>query len=574
MKIRPRHPPARPSRFAVLTRHFFRRMFVNETVSFEDRMAAKIAGLIAVLAIMPGVMADSLLFKYLLAPDRGTFWADATMFIAVVMLMIGIITLFERDGLFLDQRDYRNLMPLPVRPFTVFSAKFASLVMFIGMFALGINSLSSFVFAMYLGHSRGYGLAAAGAVFMVHILVMLAASVFVFLLMALVAGGLAAVHPGRLFQRLSDAVRIALMAGQLYLIYLFLVDTRFIRLTYDQVRALKTAPSAFMMNFPPLWFSGLYQTMLGDRDPFFRGLAARALLALAAVIAAFILVTLLAYRRSLAHMASEGRERGRRSPAGRLLEPILNSLVFRSPAERAFFLFNGRTLSRSRFHRTRILSCLGVGSGLAVIMFASVGSYFRKDAAGAMLSLPLVLSFFLLVGLRDACDHPLEFEANWVLRTAAGHNAGACFSSLKKTVFLFILLPLHALLLAFYRLFWSWRTAGIHSLYALALAVLLMEVLFFRRRKIPFACSYLPGRAGTPYFWLIYALLGVAYVFVPRRLEPYFLTGGAPFVIFMAAVAAVVAAVHMYHGRFFYPKHPVVFDDEPEPVMTGIFQDI
>ncbi|MCD6191843.1 MAG: hypothetical protein J7L26_00020 [Candidatus Aminicenantes bacterium] len=49
-------------RLIILTRHFFKRLFLNETVFFEEQMIGKVIGIIAILSIFPAYVADSLLF--------------------------------------------------------------------------------------------------------------------------------------------------------------------------------------------------------------------------------------------------------------------------------------------------------------------------------------------------------------------------------------------------------------------------------------------------------------------------------------------------------------------------------
>ena len=62
-----RKPQFNSSSFYVLTRHFFRRLFLNETVLFEDRMVASVIGVISILSILSAHVANSLLFKYMLS---------------------------------------------------------------------------------------------------------------------------------------------------------------------------------------------------------------------------------------------------------------------------------------------------------------------------------------------------------------------------------------------------------------------------------------------------------------------------------------------------------------------------
>uniref|UniRef100_UPI00404A0117 hypothetical protein n=1 Tax=Candidatus Saccharicenans sp. TaxID=2819258 RepID=UPI00404A0117 len=130
-----------------------------------------------------------------------------------------------------------------------------------------------------------------------------------------------------------------------------------------------------------------------------------------------------------------------------------------------------------------------------LIMLLSTGRYFWKYQTGIMLSLALVLTFFLLVGVRDAVSIPVNYEANWVFRITENRDRWPYFLALRKSIFLLYILPLYAVLFVLYGTIWSWKAAMLHCLYDLAFAVLLMEVLFFQYKKFPFACSYLPGKS-------------------------------------------------------------------------------
>jgi hypothetical protein len=559
------------SRLILLTRHFFKRLFLNETVFFEEQMAAKVIGIIAILSIFPAFVADALLFKYLLEPEKATAWVEISLFTSLIMLVVGLITLFEWEVIFLERRDYLNLMPLPVKPLTVFSAKFISLVMFVGMFVIGINSLSSFVFAMYLGESRGYGLLSALLLFLTHLLVMLAAGSFIFFVMAFIFGLLNIVIRGKFFQRLSDIIRFALLVGHIFLLYFFLIDTKFIQNWFENLRDLKTMPTPVMMNFPPLWFTGLYQVLLGNRDIFFKTLASRALMALGVAIGAFFLITLVSYSRHLKKLSLERAKHYRPALLKRIFEPVLNLTLLRNPVERAAFWFYGQVITRSRIHRTRLISYLGVGAGFLLILFVSAGKLAWKTQSGNMLSVPLALSFFLLVGIRDATNIPLTYEANWVFQATEISDPWPYFAALRKSIFLFTLVPLYGLLFILYSFIWNLKLAGLHCLYDLAFAVLLMEGLFFNHKKFPFACSYVPGKSKMHVFWLLYLFLFLAYIYIPRWTESYFLASGSRFIIFYAFFILIVSGAWLYHKFYFYPKQGLIYEETPEPSLIELF---
>ena len=109
----------------------------------------------SVLAVIIGWSSQMLLFfKYELSPDVNTSWQEKNYVFLLMMIIFGIVTLLEWEMLFPDRRDFVNLTPLPVRLRTVFAAKLASFIAFIGLFSVAMNSLSSVVFALFLAQWR------------------------------------------------------------------------------------------------------------------------------------------------------------------------------------------------------------------------------------------------------------------------------------------------------------------------------------------------------------------------------------------------------------------------------------
>lgn len=556
----------------ILTRHFFRRLFLNETVFFEEQAIQKTIGIIAILSIFPAYIAESLLFIYLLERERGTAWSETALFTTLIMLLIGLITLFEWDVIFLDRRDFQNLRPLPLRPLSVFPAKFLSLVLFVGLFAAGINSLSSLVFAMYLSESRGYGLLAGFLLLLIHLLVMLAAGGFIFFSMALLVGLFNILLRGKFFSGLLDTIRFGLIVAHIFFLYFFVLDTKWIQERFENIQALKNTPTPFMMNYPPLWFTGLYQVLSGNREPFFQELASRALLSLSAVIGAFFLLTLISYSRYLKKVSPEGARHLRPSIVRKIFEPVLNFTILRDPGQRGSFWFYHSVLNRSRIHRNKIIIYFSLGLGLSLILLVSTGRYFWKYQAGNMLSLPLVLSFFLLVGAKEASSLPANQPASWVFMVSEGAEKWPYFSAFKKCLILHLVLPLHLALFIFYSILWDWKRAGIHCLYSVVFAVLLMEILFFRQRKFPFACSYLPGKSRIHSRWLVYVIAFFSYILTPRWIEPYFLRRPSSLIGLFLGLAIILIGLKIYHACYFYRKENILYEDLPELSPVELLQ--
>jgi len=99
----------------------------------------------------------------------------------------------------------------------------------------------------------------------------------------------------------------------------------------------------------------------------------------------------------------------------------------------------------------------------------------------------------------------------------------------------------------------------------------LMEVLFFQHKKFPFACSYLPGKSQLHVLWLVYLFLFLAYILIPRWLEPEVLAGTSHFIILYAVFILIAVALWLYHKFKFYPKHNLIYEDNPEPSIVELF---
>ena len=176
---------------------------------------------------------------------------------------------------------------------------------------------------------------------------------------------------------------------------------------------------------PPMWFLGLYQNQLGWHQPVFlqlSGLGQHAV-GLAGLVA--VLSYALSYRRSISRSLDdlEGERASPQGWVGRALTLLLDRVLLRSPSERAAFHFIRQTTFRSRSHRVLVAAYAGAGLGLVfqsltAATAAGDRSWWRHPQ-GVLLPVPLVLSLFLLLGLRYAFTVPAELRANWLFQLSA-----------------------------------------------------------------------------------------------------------------------------------------------------------
>ena len=556
--------------FAFLTRHFFGRLFRNEIVDFEDQMKERLIAVLAVLAIIIFWSAETLLFKYYFVPDTNVSWQEKTYILTLVMIIFGIVTLLEWDVLFPDRQDFLNLTPLPVRMRTIFVGKLASFVLFIGLFSVAMNSGAAVLFSMYLAPWRGEGDLVFGARYAAsHLVAAFAACAFVFFACVFLQFLLMAVLPGRLYRRLSFLVRGVLLCGFIFLLLAFFFEPALLDGSFRSLPGLKESGEAFFYRFPPFWFVGLYEKLLGSPDPAFGPLANSAVLALVMALAGFIAASGLTYRRHIGKTLET--ERGRSGLGGlrEAWEGLFGRAALRGPEERAVYGFFSRTLRSSQKQRISMVTYLAV-AGAVIMLYLMIGRQgFRDLSPGntALLAQPLVLALILLAGLRSVVNTPAWPKANWVFEVTETGRTRHYVTGLKKGILFRWLVPLAGLVFASHLLIWPAGTALRHAVFVLVVSGLAMEAFFRHFRKVPFACSFVPGKFKFHVWVMPLAVLFLAFLALVSRLEKALLPSPSAFALFLAAAAGLWLAVHLGNRRF-YSRTLLLFEDEPEPAMV------
>jgi hypothetical protein len=560
------------AQIGILTRHFFTRLFRNDIVDFEDQMKARLIAVLSILAVIMGWSSQLLIFfKYEFSPDAGISWQDKNYVFILMMLIFGIVTLLEWEMLFPDRRDFVNLTPLPVRLRTVFAAKLASFVAFIALFSAAMNSLTSVVFMMFLAQWRSNSLLFGLRYLLAHLASAFTACFCVFFACMFVNLLLSAVLPAALYRRASALVRFVLFALFIFLLISFLTDPAGVSGVLRSLPRLKDHGSPLVLRIPSLWFVGLYETLLGTSDPVFTALARRAGLAFGLSFVAFGLACILSYLRQVRKTLESPKRRRRLRGLRGLAAGIAQKAVLRTPEARAVGTFFSKTIRSSPKHRTVLFNGLAIGA--AVAMLSIVAS--RRDIQALSPANPLFLAqsilivFVVLAAIRLAVDIPAALESNWVFQVTEAAERARYVSGLKTKVFFQWLLPLAALLFAAH--LWLWREAGaaaLHAAFCLSLSVPVLEALFFRYRKIPFASSHVPGKLrlqtrGVPYLFGVIALLAAL-----ANLEKALLHHRMAFLAFFPAAGLAGLALRRLNARFL-ETHPLVYEEEPEPAMIG-----
>ncbi len=557
--------------FIALVRHFFGRFFDNEFVAQNTEMSATVTKILALLAA-PGVILPCLRYTtylqldaYPMADRLPVLWFDRSFLICFSMLVMGGVTVLEWDALFPDRRDYVSLMPLPILSRTIFLGKVGALLLFLLGFTVSVNFVSTFLFPLISWRppanmrdvSIPMGLILMARPIVAQAVTILSANAFVFVSLVAFEGILLNILSVAMFRRISVYVQSALVFGLLSLFFFF-------PNVASNIVALKAAHAHRLFFFPPMWFLGMNEWMLGTRDEGMLELARYARWGLAGATLLGALAYTVAYRRHV-RRTLESLDEGdaARTRVNQFITRLADRLV-KNPIERGVVAYIGKTMARSAKHR--IFLAVYIGVGCALILQTILASGLRQ----AWLSAPLVLSFFVLSGIRYIFTIPTELPANWMFRVSETDDRRHALDASRRAMIWFGVAPLFTALAPFYFVLWGPAVAIAHVTFSVVISILLVEAMLLEFWKIPFACSYPPGKANITLLWIVYWVAFTTYAYSMASLESWMVARPWRLIPFYAAAALAWYGFHLWRKRWDRVGYTLIFDDVPEPMVRTL----
>ena len=562
-----------PAQLFRLTKHFFDRFFESELVSPNADSRLAVAHILAVLTV-PGCLASFwMMGKYAYLAIRGipipehASMVDKSIFVALSMAIMGFICVLEWDLVFPDRKDFLIQGPLPISIRTIFTAKLLALMFFLSLFILAINSCSTLLYTLVVKFERGPLLLLfrnMGS----HAAAVSGGSFFVFFLFGSLQGLLTTVLSHRAFQKITRFVQLLLF------FVLVLVSFQFPRICV-MFKSLWSENHLLLTFFPPAWYLGVYEVLMGKRDPQLIYFATIGFWALVLSMAVFALFFLLGYQRQV-KKCLESIEEEPRLACGwlRLLSNFLDGSLVRSPAQQSTFHFAVKTVLRSQRHRLMLSGYLGTGLALvvveiiALILHSGYQGLFRVNLA--LLSAPQVLSFLSLVGMRYVFTVPAALEANWIFKLTEGQDKAGWSAGVRKVMWLTVICPLFGAMLPVYAWLWGWKTATAHLCFGLTLSLFLTELLLRGFFKVPFTCSYLPAKANLKSLWAAYVAAFGIYAYTMSELEFWLLKRPLRMIVFYGLALSLIWKLISARKARERKAVQFIYEENPEPVVLTL----
>ena len=564
-----------------LTRHFFKRFLNLEFISEESAAHLDVAQVLGVLTFPGWYFALERFWVY-----DFTYWhftpnsyrtltlTDQCLYVFFSMIVIGMIAVLEWDRLFPDGRDHANLMPLPLRIETIFCAKAAALAKFIGLFILAVAGIPVVLYPLV--SSRGLlpapGLGHVVRMMMAHGIAIFSGCLFMVLFFVALQGVLINLLGYRQFKRVSlyvQGLATVVLVGLLVLLPLI----------PQLLPDWEKAHSPVLYALPPMWFLGLYRTLLGTHNAIFVSLARISVdaFALTAVMAAG---TYLACYKRFSQRAFEwaGEKRASRFSIAARLGRLLDRLWLKEGPERGTFYFVLKTLARSARHRLYFVAYVAVGLAIVMMAFlvmmanAAHGYAWASIARSgeALLAIPMVISFFALLGMAAAFGFPAELDANWIFRITEEDSGRKCLAGARKAMIMVAVVPLFATGFVVYSEFWGLAASLRAIVIGVLVSLILVEPLLYSDRKIPFTCAYLPGKPTLPIAdrvaWLALAL----YIFSLASLQEWAFQKPLAWAVAVVAGLVILNRIVAHRNRSFHPGLAIEYENRPAPAVQTL----
>jgi hypothetical protein len=571
--------PQRPqSQFQVLYREFLFRMVDLELLSAHGDIS-KLLGQFAALLVFFSLIFSLPAMGFDAHMDHQALlvftWSNEHSLIATTMLVVGLFAVLSWDSTFPNRLDVFVLSPLPIRVRTLFLAKVAASATALSLTVAALNFLSGVAWPLALAPSSSGFLAqilshASYRPAAAYWITMLASGAFIFCSVLCVQGLAAQLLPRRPFLRLSAFLQLAAFCLFLsvYLLEPSLATPEALGAPQNQ---------ATLAWLPSYWFLGLFQELNGSLNQpehtALVSLAHRAWTGLAITILGAGASFLLSYFRTLRKIAEEPDI----VPGARGMNWLPR---FGNSLKTAVAQFSIRTLLRSRRHR--IILAFYWGFGFAVFisllkdsaeghLLAWPGGGFGHQAHALLLVSSVMMICVAVVGTRVVFVMPIDLRANWIFRITPVHGGPDCLAATRLSLFVLGITPVWAASAALFFSIWPWRPAVEHLIVLALLGMILVELYLQNFHKIPFTCSYLPGKsyfhmAALAFLCFFLLLMSWGGEFERRALDDSARYAAVLIVLSVAALCIRWRTASLANS----PEAVLHFEEEPRPAILPL----
>jgi len=387
---------------------------------------------------------------------------------------------------------------------------------------------------------------------------MLMAGAFIYCCVLGAQGLAAQLLPRRHFLRVSSAMQM--LALGIFVIAYFLEP----KLVTPSVLRLPQG-SAYLEWSPSYWFLGLFQQLNGS--PALPELARRAWIGIAVAFGVTASAYTLAYFRTMRRIVEEPDI----APAasGRSLLPR-----FGNSFATAIGQFSFRTLLRSRQHRLLLAFYMGIGFACAILYKKSDEAAIAQGSPmrfGGVLCSTITIVLLCVVGLRTVFSMPTDMRANWIFRITPIPAGPGCMVARRRALYALSVIPVCLAAAALLFSAMPWPMATKHLAVLALLGAVAAEICLHGTQKLPFTCSYLPGKSNFNMAFLLCSMLVFTVIVRAAQLESDSFDHASAYAAVLGFLAALAIAARWSATRLAKsPEGALQFEESAEPAVFAL----
>ena len=478
-------------------------------------------------------------------------WSGVHFLIATTMLTVAIFAVLSWDTTFPDGREVQMLGPLPIAMRTLFLARVTAAGTALAIAVAALHSAAGLVWPLALNRGGVAGLVRLLAAYWV---TMFAAGAFVFCCVLGIQGLASQCLPRRVFLRISSWLQLAVFG---LAVCAYFLEPKLI--------SPWQFASPWLAWSPSYWFLGLFEELNGSR--LLEPLARRACIGFAAATGATVLAYTLAYGRTLRRIV----EQPDIAPAVRGGSRLPR---FGTAFETAVCQFCIRTILRSRQQRLIAAFYLGIGFA-ATILFpqwpAMREVVWNDGVSPAVLGSTILVMAVCVAGARIAFSLPTDLRANWVFRITPSPPGPECMAARRRALYAVSMVPVWVGSAAILSRIWPWRIAAAHLVILGLLGVIAAEAGLTGIQKIPFTCSYLPGKSNVHMTFLLCSYAVFTVMAKAAQLERRMFDDARGFAATVGILGALWIGLRWRNNAFARsPEGEIQFEEAEDPAIFAM----
>jgi hypothetical protein len=241
-----------------------------------------------------------------------------------------------------------------------------------------------------------------------------------------------------------------------------------------------------------------------------------------------------------------------------------------NPLQSAIVHFSFRSLTRSRQHRVAFAFFLAIVFAIALaVLRGELSTAAPEPLSPDFLMSTYMMMAFAILGLRSVFSLPISLTANWVLRTTQLCPSQKYIAATRRSMLVLAVVPawlLSALLSFPLRPF---AQVGGHLAVLALFGWILAELSLIGFYKVPFTCSFLPGKTNFQIvFWGFFVLFIT--VAIPLMFQEWEALHELSLYVRMVAVLIVVAAA-LWASNLYRAKSAILYFEElPDEMITTL----